>query len=349
MKKLIILLLLATFMANIAYASSKLPTVIVEKIDPQPVEPGSDLIVSIVMYNRLTTESGEFSVVVDAIPNQLVLKSSSEDLRNVNLCADCSKKNTFFLSVSPDAVSGTYTIYLRAYSNNVAERHRIDIRVRGKPSLVFSTASDLGSLTPNSRFSVMLDVKNIGSGYAKQIKIQPESDNFIVVGSPVQTIDSLGAGGTKQVNFTFVAAPSLEAGPYLIPFKLSYLDEQGGALNSSQNLGLNIINKGEISIQSIKTASSSGSSVITAGQPFTAVIRLENVGYGDANSVIANITCPFDGAKKSFLGQLRKEEDAPVVFDFVPQKPGNFICGLAVSYKDDTGSHEFTEKFDIIV
>lgn len=331
-----------------AFAAT-LPTILVEKADPQPVEPGRDLTIDVTFFNRLTSDTGTFSVELEHGP-QLVFKSSSEDLSRVSLCGGCSQKNKYFLSVEPTTVSGTYPVYIKAQTSDATVRQKVDVKVQGRPNLIFSAEPEgLNNITPNSQFVVSLEVTNIGSGQARQIKIQPESAAFSVLGGAVRTIDTLNATETGAIRFDFAASSSLAADSYSIPFRLVYLDEQGTLINSSQNLGVRVVNKGEVNIQTIKVVANTGSPVITVGQPFTVIARLENTGDGNADSVAAGLECPFAPAKKAFIGQLKKDEDAPAVFDVVSSRTGNHKCSLVISYKDDTGAYELADSFEVAV
>jgi hypothetical protein len=335
--------------ASAAFAAPALPNIIVSGIDPQPAEPGQNVAIDITLYNRLTASIDGFSVqLVYQYP--FIFKSSSENLVDQNLCFDCSKKNTYYLSIDPTAVSGTYPVYVKAYSSTSEESKQIDVRVRGTPSLVLSSsAAGLNNVTPDSQFSIAIDVKNIGSGQARQIRIQPESTNFIVLGSGTKTIDAINASFSSPVRFDFITASGIDANSYSLPFRLYYLDEVGNALNTTQSLGIKVVNKGDINIQSIKVVSSAGSPTIIANQPFTVVARLENVGHGTADFVTAEISCQFNGAKKAFIGQLKKDENGPAVFDFSSPTAGNFKCAINAFYTDDTGSHTLSDSFDVTV
>lgn len=347
MKKIVFAIALL-FAAQAAFAAT-LPAIIISKVDPQPVEPGRDLTTDVTLFNRETGDTGFFSVALDS-SFPILFKSASDNLTNINLCGGCKKDFKYFLSIDSSAVSGIYTAYVRAFSAGSGEvRQKVEIKVQGKPNLIFSTESELGNVTPSSKFSVALDITNIGTGQARQIKIQPESSSFIVLGGAIKTLDSLNATETKQAVFDFVAASDLSANSYLVPFRMIYLDEQGSTINATQNLGVRVVNKGEISIQTIKVVASDGSSVITAGRPFTIIARLENVGTGDADSISSQLECPFSEAKKAFLGQLKKDEDAPAVFDVTSSRPGTYACNLTVLFEDDTGSHEFRDSFDVLV
>lgn len=332
--------------SSMAFAAS-LPTILVDKVDPQPAEPGKDITVDVTFFNKETRETGDFSVVFEA-SYPIILKSSTEDLRKVNLCGGCSKKNKYFLIVDSSAVSATYPVYIKVMSSGSEISQRVDIKVKGVPNLVFSTDSvGLDNVTPNSKFSIVLDVKNIGSGQARQIKIQSESTDFIVLGSAVKTLDVLGPNQTKQITFDFLSSSSLTANSYAIPFRFYYLDDEGNTINNTQNLGLRVVNKGDVTIQTIKIVSNTGSTLIPLNQPFTVVIRLENIGEGTADFISSDVYCPFSEPKKSYLGQLKKDEDAPLVFDMISKLSGVHTCNLTISYKDDTGSYTISDKFNV--
>jgi len=339
----------AAFLLFAAASHAALPTIIVDSVTPQPVEPGGDVTIQVKFYNRQDTDTGDFSVIFDSVP-PILLKSSSEDLSRASLCGFCNRENKYFITIQPTAFSGTYPVYIKAVSGSTESRQRVDIQVRGKPNLVFSTASaDIDKVVPNEQFTAVLDVRNIGTGTATQIKIQPESQQFTVIGGAIRTIDSIAANETKPADFDFATASSVAANSYSIPFRMSYLDENWNLINTTQNLGVRVIDRGSINIQTIKVASSTGSSAVPVGQPFTVVVRLENIGPGDANALAADIQCPFNGPKKAFVGQLKDDEDAPAVFNLVAQSSGTFECDLIVSYTDDLGGHSFAQKFDVTI
>lgn len=348
----VVLMLVAFLVALPVHNASAAVSVdiLVEKIDPQPAEPGKDLTLDVKLFNRLSGTTDPFSVTLD-VEQPLVLKSASRELNQATLCGGCSSKVTYFLTVDTGAVSGVYPAYVRVRSGNTEIEHKIEINVQGKPNLIFSVNSEgLDAIVPDSQFSITLDVSNIGSGQAREIKIQSDSTNFIVLGSSLKTLPTLEPGAGRLVDFDFVAASTLQANTYSLPFRISYLDYQGNTINSTQNIGVRVVNKGSINIQSIKVAASTGSSVITAGQPFTVVIRLENTGKGNADGVVANLSCPFNGApKRAFIGQLKKDEDAPAVFDFVSAADGAFRCTVMVGYEDDTNAYSFEEQLDIAI
>ena len=347
MKPPIIFVIASVFLINIAFAAT-LPAILIEKVDPQPVEPGRDFTIDTTLFNRQTSDTGNFKVELE-YQFPFILKSSTEDFSSVNVCGGCSKKNNYFLSIEPTAVSGTYPLFIKESTGDTVVRQKVDVKIQGRPNIIFSTVSALDNITPNSRFTVTLEVTNVGSGQARQIKLQPESANFNVLGGSLKIIDILNATRTKEISFDFVSSSTLEANSYSIPFRMIYLDEQGSTTNSSQNLGVRVVNKGDINIQTIKVVSNTGSPIISTGEPFTVIARLENVGFGDADSVSAEISCPFAPDKKAFIGQLQKDEDAPAVIEMTSSRSGSFTCNLLVSFKDDTGTYQLSDSFDVTI
>jgi hypothetical protein len=331
-----------------AFAATAAPTILVGNVTPQPVEPGRDVTIEITLFNRLTTPIENFNVALESTA-PVRLKSASK-APPPSLCEGCKDTLTYYISVDSTATSGTYPIYVTAAAGGTETKHKIDINVRGKPNLILSADPDsLRNITPDSQFRIVLVLDNIGSGQARQIRLQTDSKNFNVLGGSTRTLDELDAGDSSPILFEFITASTLQADSYSVPFTIMYLDEQGNQINSTQNLGARVVNRADVNIQTIKVVSAAGSSSITAGEPFTAIARLENIGPGDADAISAELECPFMPGKKAFLGQLKKDEDAPVVFDITTTKTGSFSCSLSVFYKDDTGSKQFTEAFEVSI
>ncbi|WP_269851043.1 COG1361 family protein [Methanosarcina horonobensis] len=81
------------------------------------------------------------------------------------------------------------------------------------------------------------------------------------------------------------------------------------------------------------------------------ILRLENVGEGEARFVKARLEgLEGSGSTDAFLGRLEKDDDAPAVFTFIPQKAGEQEVTLLVEYEDDFGDHRLSEdlKFNVI-
>ena len=103
--------------------------------------------------------------------------------------------------------------------------------------------------------------------------------------------------------------------------------------------------KAKLNVADIKTDPAK----LTAGSEATLMIRLENSGTGDAESVKASIDLPFSGTNEVFLGKIEPDDDALAVFILNPGGEGNFNYNLTIQYEDDLGFHETQENLNIIV
>ena len=325
------------------------PLILVDTLQPQPLKPGGDLTLGVTVTNQDNTQTRDISFKLDS--GSFYLKGTNGNLDKITLCSKCSQRAVYYFTINPGKISGTYPIQLIASDGISEKREQVDVLVRGLPNLVFTVeSSDLNNLEPNKEFDANLKIKNIGSGIAKEIKTEAGSKDFVIMGSSVRVIEDLKPSEERAISLKMLPSADIKPSSYLIPIIITYQDEQGNSLNSTDSIGVKVINRGQLSIKTIKTASNSGKPSILTGDSFTTVIRLENSGKGDADSIKAEVVCPFAGSMKtSFIGQLKKDEDAPAVFDFSSKSPGNFECALSVLYSDDTGNHTLNEKFEISV
>ncbi|MCX6816068.1 MAG: hypothetical protein NT120_04420 [Candidatus Aenigmarchaeota archaeon] len=315
----------------------------INSVDPQPVEPGNDLTLKIGYTNFGATQVRMSSAIDLSYP--FSLKSSTESFENgFDVCGFCSRTNNYFISVDPSAKSGTYPIYIRLSGTDGSEVKTINVSVRGTPNLIL-VSEPIANITPAQKFDMNLELQNIGTGLAREVKVTTKSSDFIALGATIQTTEKVDPHDSSFLYFAMSPGQNLDAGSYNLPFEISYKDEQGNSYTITQNIGVRVVNDGLLNIESIKVASPTGGQTI-AGQPITVVIRLQNIGHGDANSIESQIVC--DGqTSKAFLGQLKKNEDSPAVFDMTIQNGGKHTCTLTTKYSDDTGTKTMTNSFDI--
>jgi len=322
---------------------------IVESVSPEPVEPGEDVTVKVRLVNNGGGNAEKLSVKLDAKPP--FIHKIEEGGFTAPLCAGCSRDNTYYLVVDSDAESGIYPIVFNAFvgETQVIFDKKVNIDVRGRPDLVFITRA-VDEVVPNSRFSSVLTVENVGTGEAREIKLSPHSQDFVVLGSSMKTIEELNPSETADVPFEFTASENIDADVYHIPVEISYLDEKGDLHKKTEDIGARVINYGELNIDSIKiTGLATDGIIVEKGEPFSIIARVENVGYGDAEFISAQFECPFKGIKKAYVGKLEDDEDAPAVFNLISQDKGMFDCALVFNYKDDLGMHKTVEFFNVYI
>ncbi len=311
----------------------------VNDVSPQPVSPGGDLTMRVAYTNVGSTSERITSNLSVEYPFTL---KTSDSPTQFDLCALCSRTVTYFLSVESSAQSGIYPIFVKTGGTSTT----VDVSVSGRPNIVLF--SDLiTNATPSERFDMPVTVKNIGTGTAREIKVTSRSADFVTLGGSTVVVDSTGPKESDIVVFQMVASNKLVAGGYNVQFEISYLDDLGASYSSNQSIGVQIVNSGLLSVQNIKAAASTGGQPI-AGAPITVVVRLQNVGHGDIDYMESSIQC--DGQNvKAFLGQLKRDEDAPAVFELTLPQGKRYQCSVETTYTDDLGQHSVTSNFDLNV
>lgn len=310
---------------------------LLEEVTPEPVEPGQDVTVKIRIINEGGDAAEDVSVKLNT-EEAFYLKTTSDDPKKTkNLCVGCSMDNTYYLSVDSDAKSGMHPLTFRISTSdiNITPKETVDIKVVGKPDILLETKGMDKNVTSGDIFDIKFNVKNIGTGVARDVKIIPDSDKIFMPGSNVHLIDELGPEKNKEFTSEFIIKESLIPDTYSFPISMKYTDEEGNSYTKSSNIGINVLDKAEIGIQSIKT----NPTTPTLSDEIQLEGILENTGKGEANKV--KIELVYGNKEyKSFIGQLEADDDSPFFFNVKPEHAGTNTAKLKISYHDDFGSHE---------
>ena len=312
--------------------------VIAEEVSPEPVEPGQDVIVKI----RLINEGGEVANGASLKLNAeypFFVKTESNNFENKKtLCVGCSIDNTYYLIVDANAKSGLYPIDFKIYYDDmiVKPSDTINIKVVGKPDIVLETKNIDVNISSGDKFVVNFYAQNIGTGIARNIKVTPQSDKVLMIGSNINLINEISPEKTVSFSAEFIVKESLVPDTYKFPIKLEYVDEQGNNYENLIEVGINVLNRAEISFQSIKITPT----MPTLADEVHMEGIIENTGKGDANKATVELIIE-EKVYKAFIGQLKADDDAPFYFDTKPESIGMQNATLKVSYYDDFGFHTF--------
>ncbi len=316
------------------------------EVTPQPAEPGNDVTLKIRVTNQGVESIEDFSLKID-VTYPFYLKSESKNFENKRILnIGSSVDNTYYLTIDPNATSGIYPVKFDVHVNDVIlnpSDNNVYIQIIGKPDLTVK-ADAIDKISPGDTFPLQLSVSNIGTGMANNIKISSESESILMLGSNVELINRIMPAETSQVKFDLIIRNDLEPDAYQFPVKLKYIDEMGTNYTLTYNIGLNILNNAEVGIQSIKITPTQ----VTPLDEVHIVGIIENTGNGDAKQVVVDLITE-DGEHKSFIGQLKTDDDAPFYFDIKPGSAGKKNFNLTISYTDDFGSHEVEQTIPLQV
>jgi hypothetical protein len=217
-----------------------------------------------------------------------------------------------------------------------------DLVLRGTEILsVSEDNSSSGAIVPGQEFYLRTSVKNAGNGEAKNVRVMLDLNNsspLIPLEDNVRFFENLSAGSSENLSFKLFLGSNADVQPYRIPLRITASNNiDTFRIDKVQEIGINVLNRAQIDISSLKF----DPGMPVKGQQVSLTLRLENVGEGEARSVKARIEeIEGSGNTGDFLGRLDKDDDAPAVFTFTPEKTGDQNVALLVEYEDDFGEHQ---------
>lgn len=203
-----------------------------------------------------------------------------------------------------------------------------------KPALtVLKTVPD--GVSPGDDIPVDVIIRNDGLSRADQLTLTVNSSTASISPSTPGTyhISQLQKGENATLNMVFSSDKKAPIGLNRVLLTLTYAGADGTILSQSEILAIHMKGRAKIGIASLTTDPVR----VRKGSPVSLVIRLENTGTDNANSVKATIDIPFSGSKDAYVGRIEPENDAPAVFALQAASPGTYSYNLTVQYEDDFG------------
>jgi hypothetical protein len=365
---------------SVVYGNTHL-VIEISEISPNPAKPGEDLLIKVNVENIGDEPAKNVNVGIEEIYPFTFKYSTSgiygsgtnrEHTFQIEQIRQRSKVEIdFHFTVDAKADSGAHQLeFTIKDSSGTSLSKRIPIRVEGNPDLVLigteilpangnngdkidnSSLNNSSStaVTPGQEFYLRTSVKNAGNGNAKNVRVMLNlngSSPLISLEDNVRFFEHLGAGSSENLLFKLLLGSNAEVQPYKIPLRITASNDAGTfQIDKAQEIGINVLNRAKIDISSLKF----DPEVPVKGQSVSMTVRLENVGEGEARFVKARIEgLEGSGSAGAFIGRLEKNDDAPAVFTFVPEKTGKQAATLVVEYEDDFGNHQLREDLSFNV
>ncbi len=342
----------------------------ISEITPNPARPGEDLLIKVNVQNVGDEPAENVIIGIEEI-HPFVFKYSTSEMYGsgtnteqnfqIQQIRQRSKVElNFYFRVNPEAESGIYQLEFTIKDDSgTSFSRRIPIRVEGNPDLVLTgteilpvNADNFSSraIVPGQEFYLRTAVKNAGNGEAKNVRVMLNLNNsspLIPLEDNVRFFENLSAGSSENLSFKLLLGSNAEVQPYRIPLRITASNNTDTfQIDKIQEIGINVLNRAKIDISSLKF----DPGMPVKGQQVSMTVRLENVGEGEARSVKARLEgLEGSGSTGAFLGRLDKDDDAPAVFTFTPEKAGEQEVTLLVEYEDDFGEHQLSENLTINV
>ncbi len=320
-----------------------------DKLSPQPVEPGQDFVLSITLANEGSDAKG---VTLNIVPDSpIILKNDYDRIIDVgSIIKNGAIAETYQLHIDPQAVSGVYDIEFRTrwLSNDLLREinKTFKVMVRGVPQLAISNITiNPEIISPQDTFNIMFSVSNEGTGIAREVQVSAATGGlpFVPGGADTKIIKELNPGESSQLSYRSLVKDKAEISSYSIPIKMDYKDENGKNISSQSFVGIRVLGRAELAIANIKTEPQNP----VQGDPVTVTMRVENSGNGDAKSVKISLNIPFEGTKTAFLGKIKPNDDAPAVFSIMTNESGDIPYSAMIEFEDDLGTHSTTEALNL--
>ncbi|MDP3396630.1 MAG: S-layer protein [Methanoregula sp.] len=220
------------------------------------------------------------------------------------------------------------------------------IAILKKPALTaIKTLPD--GVNPGEDISARVVLRNDGLSRADQITVTVNSSSPSITQKTSSTyhVGSLLKGENASMNMIFSTDKKTPIGLNRVLLGISYVNPDGTTTTQTEVIAIHVKGRAKIGIASV----SLDPVRIKKGDAVSLIIRLENTGTDNANSVKASIDLPVSGGKDAYVGKIEPNNDAPAVFTLQAGNPGTYPYNLTVRYEDDYGVQTRTETLQMTV
>ncbi|WP_394697997.1 COG1361 S-layer family protein [uncultured Methanolobus sp.] len=330
--------------------------ILAAEVSPQPVRPGEELLVkvSVANYDDTTTTNiildveNQFPLILRFSEKEYGVKSiSNNSFRIDRISSNGNVEINYNFLIDPKARTGTYHVTFRlSDGNDIFVTRTISIKVEGTPAIALMNSSfSQSGISPGDSFFLNTTVASVGSGNAKNIRITLLLDDvpsLVAVKDNTAFIHTLDAGEEEQITFELSLGKDAEITSYNIPVSIIAVDDTENLdISSVETIGFDAKGRAKLDIANIKN----DPTMPEKGKELTQMIRIENVGEGEARSVkVSILDLDVSGTKEAFIGKLDANDDAPATFSFIPRKSGDQEYTALIEYEDDFGKHSIEHK-----
>lgn len=359
-----IFLIVPLFLLLVSPGIQAEPTVLVTdySITPETFTPGDVGTITVTLTNTasqasktssspgvpgLSTQSETVTIPVNAFIESAILKTKDFEILSgwYDRVGDIGpgQSTTLTFLVRAPVSGGVYfpEVWIRI-RNGESVKYPIPVNVNSRYSIekqpmiqIHRSVPD--KVIPGSLFNISLDLVNQGLADVYDILVQIETPNQSLTSlTPEQFyFASLATGASEHLSLAFATDPDVPAGIRQFPVTVLYSGAGGNRLVQSTRIGVWVQGKATPGIAKVLMDPAR----VTAEDPFTLIIRVENTGTDDATSVKASVDLPLSGGKESFIGTIEPKNDAPAVFNLYAGSPGNYPYNLTLEFYDEWGHH----------
>lgn len=283
--------------------------------------------------------------------------------RNIDRINAHQTKNVVFeFDIGQYAPEGTYLLKINfSYSNEIlylsnafTSTQYIAIKVTNKNTLPKLTVGRIAlspeTVSPGEKTKLSLNIKNIGTLKAKDIKVTLaglRSDGFSIDNSTdVRYISSLGGQDGQYVSYPLIASKALPGGNQPLEVKIDYKDEKNTAYSETNQISIPVTRPDEIKLHSQIAIENveSPKTMIAPDRNFTIGFNIVNRGAADARNLKISLSADKEIIPKSLstivINSLKKGESKKLKFTLAATSDAvtrNYPIGINVEYDENQG------------
>lgn len=337
--------------------------------DPNPVEPGKEALLTILLTNSGSAAASQ--VLVRVGDGNILLAGPQGDSFPVgDLAAGASASVEMPLIVSaaakpgpqPQSLKISYLQEGEAKENTASMTINVAKLVPTSPVLLLDTfETGKTFLQPGEQFTANLTIKNVGEEPAQNMLVtfgtvspgapsgsDDNNSGTTTTGTttPSTTFAPLGSGGTVFagtieagggfINLTqeFIVSGSVDSGIYTLPITLRYQKADGSAAQETLNASLVVILPPRLNLE-LQPPLPEQTNI---GEPLTLTLKISNRGRKSVNFNSATTAAEngevVEGAE-TLLATLRAEDDTSVSAIVIPSEEGPVKITITLNYIDD--------------
>ncbi len=352
---------LATLLLLAAFVGSVGAGVIVSdyRVAPDVLSPGGDGLLTVTITNGGGSTQTTGTIVPGGDPVIESVRLHSTDLRllsgsyeDLGLLGPGQSVPVTFHFTAPSA-PGIYfpEVWIRTAQGQIV-RYPVVVNVGTRigqltrPALVLEKTMP-GPVRPGDPFRANLSIANRGSAAATDIvlTVNASAQSLGLESPAIHYIERLEPGEARPITLEFSTDRQVALGLRTIGATLDYVLPDGTPQRQNESFAVLIRGRAELGLAALSIDPVRP----TRGDAFSLLVRLQNTGTDDANSVRARIDLPLQGNNESFIGTVEPGNDAPAVFNLVADRTGVLAYTLTATWEDDEGEQTLVEPLTLEV
>jgi hypothetical protein len=289
---------------------------------PYPVNPGETVTIEVQVQNIGFGETSDKNIEIMSKDPFSLLPGEDKIHSLSSIPAQGSRSFTYRLNVDNSAPTNSYDIEFRIYTGtnrNEYERDSVEINVEGEPNLVFEDLyTDPDTLEPGAIADLIVDIKNIGTGTARDLQLTLNSSHDeikTVLAKGKVYVGDIAPGDSKTASMGMSVESTAEEKTYNVLIYADYKDESNTETTESFSIGLPV--KGTINLDIIKKEASFERGMLR--------IEVANKGTTEAKSLEAKLVMGGQTIGIDYISTLKANKKTTFEFPLVLQGSGQLV------------------------